>query len=317
MECVIKGTISLFIDPGKRKGDFYIESPMTGFVRISKGKNHLAGVGTWPDFKGMLAFIFTDIIGNKINEADYNLVSLSKLIRDYNIEVGAPVKSFNLTPSSHLLGDFTVNKSKPYIDFGIATGYQYTILQINDTEKKYLKSADYYASMRPVAGVYYSRKTSKIASSLSLDLAALYFRDSYYAYSNYIYSSDHYEDDILIDLTGIQIPIGLKLELSKNKIRPFIRAGVLYTFLMNANYTRIEEKNNGTTVYTNIDHRYKVNSDIGIHGSIGLEVPLGTIRKADFELTYQRDTQNLRSSKEIYWAKLYNHNLSFMIRINL
>ena len=319
MECVHEGDLSLFIEPGKSKGKFYIKHKGSNLIKLLPGKNTVEGMGEWASFREVLAYLMADYSGTEINNTSYTIESLTNLIKKYNTQKGQIGRTYNLTPSSHLLGDFTLNKSKPYVDFGIAAGYQFALLQINNTKKNYLKAGDYYTSPRLVAGFYLSRKTTNAYSNVSYDISALFFNDTYYAFSAYESLSYTYSGDILIDLTGIQVPAGFKIDISDSEIKPYIKAGGMYTFLIKTNYTRIEEEFdlNFNIVRTNVDHHYNITSAIAFHGALGIELPFGLARRIAFELMYQRDAQNLRNPAEVHWGKLYNNNFSLIIRTNL
>lgn len=318
LECLLKGEISLYIRTGKNKGPYYLDSPLTGFVILYRGINNLEGTGSFSSFKEILKYVLADKLdATEMEDLLYDKQSLMSVINSYNEKSDLPHRSLNQTRSANLLGDYSLNNSKPYVEIGVTAGYQYTVLGINKTLNRYLSVADYHSTYRPAVGVYLNRQLSKLGSPWSFDLAAIFIQDTYYGYAEYKYSAYFFRDDIYLDYTGILFPVGLKVEFSEKKFRPYIKAGLMYTWLLDPEYYRLEEKQEGDVIYARIDRVYDVSSDIGFHASAGFLFQMGAARKVSFDISYLRDTQNLRSKVEDNWAKLFNHNIALMLRFNL
>ncbi|MBN1790030.1 MAG: outer membrane beta-barrel protein [Bacteroidales bacterium] len=293
MECLVKGKTSVYIDPGKDKSTVYLEEASSGFYQLKRGNNQFAGV-------------------------DYDARDIAEKVKTSALESVEPSQSFAQTPEVTLFKDFSVTNTKS-TQIGIAAGYQFLTVGIPGTVfSKYFTDAEYNASFRPSIGIFLNKRLLKNSNLLSLDLAVLYLKDTYYGYSTYEYLDAIYNNDILIDLSSVQVPLSLKFRFGKGKIHPFFKAGIYTSLDMDASFIRYEDRlEGGTEVYSDRYSEYNPGPERGLQGSLGLEWHIGSARILSLEAGYQRGKSELYSSIPRYNTVIHTNCLSFQFRINL
>ncbi len=293
MECLLKGKISVYINPGKEKSTIYLEESSTGFHELKRGNNQFTGV-------------------------DYDARDIMEKIRASARESGEPSRTFAQTPEVTVFKDFSLTNTKS-TQIGITGGYQFLTVGIPGTVfSKYFTDAEYNTSFRPVIGIYLNQRLLRHSDLLSLDLAVLYFQDTYYGYSMYEYLDDVYINDILIDLSSVQVPLSLKFRFGKGKIHPFFKAGGYTSLDMDASFLRYEDRlEGGSEVYTDQYSDYNPGPEMGFLGALGVEWHLGSARVITLEAGYQKGKSELTSSFPRYNTTINTNCISFQFRINL
>ncbi len=293
MECLLKGKTSVYIDPGKDKSTVYLEESSTGFYQLKRGNSQFTGV-------------------------DYDARDIAEKVKTSARESGEPSRTFSQTPEVTIFHDFSMTKTKS-TQIGIAAGYQFLTVGIPGTVfSKYFTDAEYNASFRPAIGIYLNKRLFRHSDLLSLDLAFLYLQDNYYGYSTYEYLDDIYINDILIDLSSVQVPLSLKFRFGKGKIHPFFKAGVYTSLDMDASFIRYEDRlEGGTEVYSDHYSEYNPGPEMGFQGALGLEWHIGSARILSLEAGYQKGKSELTSSVPRYNTTIQTDCISFQIRINL
>ena len=201
-ECIIKSVVSVYIIPGKAKGQLFIDHASTGFIRLNRGQN-LGAEGE-----------------------EYDAASITSLIRRSAEQSSLPVREFYKTARVNTLTDYTVSQPGSLWRVGMTGGYQFLTLTIpGNNLNLYFKEAEYNTSYRPAAGIFINRKLSRRSDLASIDLSLLYLTDSYYGYAEYTTVSDC-RDDIFIDFSAIQVPLSLKFSFGKHRFHPFVKAGM-------------------------------------------------------------------------------------------
>lgn len=321
-ECLIKGLLSLYCVPGKTNGQLFVDHAATGFIKLNKGINQSADGENFRNHQDFLLHLLSKsgYYTDSVPSPDYNAVSVAALIRASAGNSRIPSKAFNHTPGISFLKDYSITRTKPLWKTGVAWGYQFLKISIPGTSiTRYFSEASYNPSYRPVAGVFVNRRLSKKSDLLSIDLAVFYQSEKYYGYAEYKTVSDC-RDEIFLEFSAIQIPLSLKLMLKRQHVRPFIKAGTYGSFLIRSSYSRFAERQFGTEIFTDRYTDFKIKNDRGFHGGIGIEIPVGHIRKISIEAMYMQGSQFLiytdRYSEPLD-SKVVSYVFGLMFGVNL
>jgi hypothetical protein len=230
------------------------------------------------------------------------------------------VKASSQTPAVHYLSDYSFTGTQSLWQFGFTGGYQFLTIEIpGRTNTRFFDEAHYNSSFRPLAGMFVNRKLSKKTDNFSIDLSFLFYADQYYGYAEYRTASAC-RDYISIDFSGFQVPLSLKYRFGGRKLRPYTKAGVYGTLLIDKSYVRIAERQFGPEIFTERYSDYRIHNDRGFQFGAGLEIPLGHARKISLEIQYLRGYQLLVFSEnysEPLDSKVNSKTFSVMLSINL
>jgi hypothetical protein len=295
-ECLLKGEISVFIKPGKSGDAIYLESPGTGFFRLSKGISRIQGAGTFSSYAETLQYLLNQTGRTKVNTTStrYNSQAIVSLVREAGSSSQEPYRAFLITPGVSYLLDYSVTRAMPLIKMGISGGYQFLTVNVTGTNSSdYFREADYNSTYRPVTGFYISRKISKKKDLASIEIGLNYLEDVYYGYGEKSDGVVSDRNDIRFEFSGLQVPLSLKLTFGKNKIHPYLRAGVYKTFLLTRSYLRNTEHQFQNEIHTNSYSDFSLKGDLGFQGGAGLEFSLGNVRSFGVEALYMKGGQLL------------------------
>jgi hypothetical protein len=317
-ECIIKSIISLYIIPGKISGQLFIDHASTGFIRLNMGQN-LAGEGErFSNFRELLSWLLNKSGSvTPVNETEYNVASITSLIRRSAEGSSAPVREFHLTTGVNRLADFTVSRPGSRWSIGITGGYQFLTLTIpGNNLYLYFKEAEYNPSYRPAAGIFINRKISRRSELASIDIAFLYLADSFYGYAEYTTVSDC-RDDIFIDFTAIQVPLSLKFQFGKKRFHPFVKAGMFGSIQLSNSFNRFSERQYESEIFTDNYSDFYLRNDFGFQGSVGMEILAGQGRRLSVEAGYMQGNQKLIYTNTAYSTVIKTRIFSLMFRIGL
>jgi hypothetical protein len=322
LECLLKGTISVYIHPGDFKGGVYVESPETGFFQLKQAHNKISGAGEPGDYRAVLNWL-ADKSGEasqQVNQVKFEATAIVAFLRNAGSGAGYPEQAYARSDRVHVLGDNSLLPASSRLTLGIAGGYQFLMMGIEGTNvTPFFRAADFNFSYRPAAGLFLNRQFSKRSDRASAEIGLQYLQDTYYAYAEYTYESDQRRDDIFVEFQALQLPVSLKFMLGTGKNRPYIRIGAYKTFLLSSSYERISERDNESEIYLNSYHNYVYHNAFGLTGGMGLEFRMGNVRKISLEAGYMKDFQNLKlpGAKDIYNGDITSNGLSLMARISL
>lgn len=322
LECLLKGTISVYIYPGDLNGQIFIENQDAGLFQLTKTRNKIKDVGDLGDYKAVLNWLIdkSGKSSSQIIQVQFSAMAITSYLKSAGAKSGYEERGYARSESVHVLKDFSIVSPTSKMTFGLTGGYQYFIVGIPGTNlTPYFKAADFNTSYRPVAGVFLNRKFSKRSDFLSADIAAYYLQDTYYAYAEYVYNMDTYRDDILINFKALQVPITLKFMFGKGTTHPFIRLGGFKTFYLSNSYERLSEQEDDNEIYMNSHNDYTFSGEYGLTGGAGLDFRLGTTRKLSIEAMYNHCFQKIThtGASDIYNSDINSKGISLMARISL
>ena len=321
-ECLIKGPVSLYSAPGREK-QLYVENASTGFIRLYKDINRNKDGVHYNSFMEILTLFLgsSGSTDSSVDSAKYEAASLVALIRESAGKSNQTVRHYNPTSGVDMLTDYSITRKQTRWDVGIAGGYQFLNIHIpGKTQSRYFSEARYNTSYRPVIGVFVNHQLSKKSDLTYLDLSLLYLEDRYYGHAKYKTVSEC-RDDIHLKFSALQLPLSLRYMLRKEGIRPYIKAGVYISFMVSSYYNRYAERQFGSEIFTDSYSDFDIRNDLGLHGGLGIEFPLGHARKISVETEFMRGFQSLYYSSSVTFEpsdnKVITNAIGIMLRINL
>jgi hypothetical protein len=322
-ECRIKGPLSLYTGPGNPGGQLYIEHPFTGFIKLNKGTNRLQHGEVFHGFRELLTWLLNQsgCDGQSDDSVSYNAASVTRLIRKSLCQPAQPVQVFNHTHGLNWFKDYSFLPGHSSWRFGLAGGFQFVEANVTGNSlTRYFNEASYDEGYRPAVGFYINYVLSKKSDLFSVELSCLYVSQRYYGYAEYTTLSEC-RDELFFEYSALQIPLSLKMTMGKNRIRPFIKAGIYGSFLLSSDYKRYAERQFGSEIYTDWFSDFHPKNDFGMQGGIGVEIPVGHARKISLEAGYMHGNQLLIYAEDVYSVpmdnKIKSNALGVIVSINL
>lgn len=217
LERMEKGKISLYrYYKNKSEGTFFVaqDHDTTRFVELSKLNKE------GESYKQYLEGLMSDCDGFKdiIRFAKFNEVSLKKTVKQYN--------QCDLTPL-------------PHFRYGIVGGYELMKLDMVSRASKYMKAMDMKYEGGFTIGAFVDFPIH--VSNISLHVEGHYTKHSYsYSTKSGIlhtqedpwseYRDKEFNADFLVNISSLKVPIMLRYIWPLKKVRPFVNAGVIYTY---------------------------------------------------------------------------------------
>jgi hypothetical protein len=298
-ECMLKGEISVFVRPGKSGGQVYLESPETGFFKLQKGTNRLAGE-SYSSYAQAIQYLLDKSGRTSIDASGirYSAHAIASAITKAGTSLPRQPQAFYLTPPVSYMKDYSVTGTHPLLKIGLNAGYQFLTVNIAGTKySDYFREAKYNSSYRPVVGLFLNRMLSGKSDHASVELEVNYLTDSYYGYAEYSDGAVINRNDILFDFTAIQIPLYLKYSFGKQKVRPYLKAGGFKSLLIKHSYHRYSEEQFNNEIYTNNITDFDYHGDIGLQGGAGLEFRMGSARSLNLDAMYSYGNQMLKNKR--------------------
>jgi len=287
-ECLLKGEISVYVKPGKVNGKIYLDSPATGFFRLSEGKNQPGEAGSFNSFKEILEYLLRQS-GTSVSLASvkYDAGQIVSAIGEGCRSMQVPPHVYCRTPRVRYLSDYSLTASSRLYKFGLNSGYQFLNIKIpGDQYSDYFSEAQYNSTYRPVTGLFINRRLSRKSGLFSVELGLNYLSDTYYGYAEYTDGAVIDRNDIYIDISSIQVPLFLKISFGKRKSHPYLKAGGYKSFLIRDSYRRLSEHQFNNEIYTEEFSDFDLEGDVGMMGGAGIEFDLGSARSLGFDALY-------------------------------
>jgi hypothetical protein len=322
-ECRIAGYLSLYSGPGNPNGQLYLEHAATGFIKLFKGTNRMKTGVIFHDFRELLNWLLNQsgYPGKTADSVDYDAASIVRLIRQTEWQPAQPVQVFKHTPSVNWLKDYSFLPGRSSWSFGLTGGYQIVKADvIGNSLTRYFSEAAYDEGSRPSVGFYINYALSKKSGTFSVDLSCLYVSQRYYGYAEYTTISEC-RDELFFSYSALQMPLSFKISIGRNRIRPFIKAGVYGSFLLGSDYKRYAERQFGSEIYTDWFSDFHLKNEFGLQGGMGIEIPVGLARRISLEAGYMRGNQLLIYAEDVYSVpmdnKIKSNVMGIMVSINL
>lgn len=318
-ECLVKGTLSLYIIPGKTHSPLYIENDLTGFVKLNKNRNTIPGGKEFSNYKDLLSYLLSESgsIQVSANSTTYEPPSVKALITESAELSQMTVRIFHQTSKVNYFKDFSLTRTNPLMKVGFIFGYQFLTIDIpGDRYTPYFKQSEFNSSYRPVGGLFINQRLSRKSELVSIDLSLLYVTDSYYGFSEYKQTYNT-QDDLLFDFSSIQVPVALKFTFGKHHFHPYIKAGGYKSFLLTQSYKRYSEIMQRSSVYTEYLSDFSYKGELGFHGAFGAEFLLGNARNVCLEAGFMQGIQPLTGTNKLASTKIKSRAFSILLKFSL
>lgn len=199
LECLHKGKTTLYYYMGKKNKTFFIEKDSTLFVEVPK--------------KNIANECYHEILLNITNNcpniadackiADYNKLSLTKLITRYNQCILKPF---------------------PHFRYGLSIGYEK--LRINPSVVYYedIKYFDFKSDGGFIFSFFIDNPIQ--ASDFSCHAEVLFSKHGY----SLNHTASNEDLDLIINISSLNLPLLIRYTFPINNMRPFFNTGAMYTY---------------------------------------------------------------------------------------
>jgi outer membrane protein W len=134
---------------------------------------------------------------------------------------------------------------------------------------------------------------------LSAGLSPVFFDGHFHGYASYKTEADC-RDEIIMQYKALRLPLYIKACYNRNRIRPFIKAGVFGSWMLSSNYVHFAERQRTDRIYQDWYNDYKLKADIGFLSSAGVRFMIGHARQLEIEIDYKSGNQNLFYTQKDY-----------------
>ena len=142
-------------------------------------------------------------------------------------------------------------KPKPIfkVNYSITAGYNSSEMTIDLPDP-----VAFNTSNTVFGGLGVDLSSPRIFDRIFLTIDAWYVKNLYQGYYKQQAGSDIIHTDLRMEFTSIKLPLGFRYNFLKDVNTPFIKGGLMVSFLTDHTYEKIEEKE---TVYGDVSH-YKI-----------------------------------------------------------
>jgi hypothetical protein len=174
-------------------------------------------------YKGLLNFLLSDC-KLSADETRYTESSLTNLINNYN-------RCKGLEP--------LYKKPKPIfkVNFNLTAGYNSSDMTIDLPDPVALNKSN-----TVVGGLGVDLSSPRIFDRIFFTIDAWYVKNLYQGYYQKKAGSDIIHTDLQMEFTSIKLPLGFRYNFLKDVNTPYIKGGLLVSFLTNHTYEKIEER---------------------------------------------------------------------------
>ena len=263
---LVKGKLTLYFYRGKEIKTFYWEKDSTSFFELPKYHRDRRDI----NFRNDLEYLTSDCknVSSAIRLVSYTANSLSELVRNYND-----------------------CKPKPFANFryGVLLGYGMNKLEMSSFHSNSIASIDFRYQGNVLPGIFIDYPIKMSDFSFHTDL--------YFTKSGYSYNSNYTEKDLLnknsafvANTTSINIPVLIRYTLPTMGVRPFLNAGIIYTFNISNNtglYTSTIYPTYIESTESNVTSLITKNQ-LGFTAGGGIEFKVNNAHSVFIELRYNK-----------------------------
>ena len=263
---LVKGKLTLYEYKGKGFNTFYWEKDNTSFFELPRHHRGRLDI----TFRNDLEYITSDCtnVSNEIKLVYYSANSLSEFVRNYNDCKLKPLANFR---------------------YGILLGYGINKLELSTPQLNSLSNINFNYQGNFLPGLFIDFPILMSDFSIHTDI--------YFTKNGYSYNANYTEKDMLnknavfvANTTSINIPVLIRYTLPTLHARPFLNAGIIYTFNIN----------NSTGLYTSTIYPTYIESSemnttplisknqIGFSAGGGFEFKLKNTHSVFIELRYNK-----------------------------
>jgi hypothetical protein len=301
LEILVKGKVSLS-GYGKNK-KFYISSDKLGWTELSNQSvtinDQQTGANTKAkDYKELLHLVMSDSpsIQDQIDNSKLDLISLKKLVEDYNKSINSTFVSYNRIEGSN---DGFINTSlfkTPNKKFGIIIGINQPSLGFtkgdgSNNKDFYLGASKFKGGGSIPLGIFYSSYFSRNYPKITYQVELIYEKINLSAFSEtqnfYAYYVDR--NDVYIHASFIKLPVLIKYSIPIKKVSPYITLGLMgIKPVAYDNYRNFEMEDIYSHEVSTQEFfpNKKKGFDTGFLGGIGIEFKISPVRSLFAEIRY-------------------------------
>jgi len=263
---LVKGKCTLYYYRGKTTKTFYWEKDSTGLYELPKYHKDHPKI----NFRKDLEYLTGDCenVRNATKLVSYNIKSLTKLVTSYNNCVLKPFQ---------------------YFRYGLLLGYGLNKLETSTFKLNSTANINFKNEGGFLPGIFIDYPIEMSNFSLHSDL--------YFTKNGYSYISNYTDKDLkqkntafVANTTSINIPVLVRYTFPTMDVRPFLNAGLIYTYNIK-NSTSIYT----STIYptyiesTEIDETSHISkNELGISFGAGIEYVLNNKHSVFFELRHNK-----------------------------
>jgi opacity protein-like surface antigen len=263
---LVKGKLTLYEYKGKEFTAFYWETDSTSFFELPKYHKDRHDI----NFRNDLEYITSDCknVSSEIKMVSYTANSLSEFVRNYNECKLKPLASFRY---GIILG-FGLNKlENPATHLNTASNINF----------------NYHGDFLP--GLFFDYPIPMSDFSIHTDF---YFTKNGYSYNKNYTDNDMFNKNtsFVANITSINIPVLIRYTLPTIHARPFLNAGIIYTFNIK-NSTGLYT----STIYPTYIESSEINTtpqisknQLGYSAGGGFEIKLNNTHSFFIELRYNK-----------------------------
>lgn len=262
VERVVEGYVSLF----RHGHDFYVskgDSPLYALTneRTMKSVNGRSVIVESNRYRGVLNHLMSDCKRMQ-REPDRVRLQEQSLI--------AVVEEYNACRDGI---DLSLRRAMPlvHVEVAVAAGITAASPRFRGTGALYEPlRGDFGTSITPVGGVFLDISSPEVSQRVALQIGAFY--RSYTTRAFHEIAKQGYVDRYFatLDMASLQIPLGLKYTFPERRITPYVNAGVINVFPLDAGIHWIREREANAVVETDGREMALNRKPWGLWGGVGL-----------------------------------------------
>lgn len=307
LEVLIKGKVSLY----KYDKVFYVEKDGYGLLKLvdpakvaTDGAENPEGKRT-PNYRGVLSLLLADSpqTGSLIAGTTLSEKALSDLIEKYNIAVNAPLVVYK------------ADKQWFTIRYGVEAGLISSNVVLKPVDGLFIHFGDFSRANSIQAGATFDFLFPRLTESLSVTSALLVSKMKSESYDNDNSYGRIVINSLVMDITTLRIPVGLRYTFRGEKLAPYLDFGFSETFTL-------DSKSSWTQDITFTDMVNDVHTEpvevkkarAGFWGGAGIIKPLGS--KVNLNLGLRFETTTSLEAREFVSLNKSGYSC-FMVSIGL
>lgn len=281
LEILVEGRLSLFLYEGR----FFVMKNERLFEltneQISRSEGARTMMGHSHKYIGILKSLTFDCPGKQ--KIDYTLKlqerHLTRFVNEYNSCIGAPSINFK--------------DEKPWFAVSCSPELAYIrsyLKFISTREDHYHLQGDFDPDNTWALGFLFFINSPRINERLSFITGLRYIPVSYISHSLIENQFHKYNNEVIVDIDELKIPLGFQYRFPEHNYTPYIQAGLSMTWYLSSTntWTQIQETSDHvvtTTVQSAVDLQ---NYELGIWGGIGLFKSINDALGMHLELRYEQ-----------------------------
>ena len=277
-EVLVKGKASLYLNGVT----FYFEKD--SLVELPINKRIVVEGEDWnftresKKYVGILNLQIADCKLNA-NEVQYNQRNLTQLVQKYNQCKGSK--------------GIVYKKNLPFtkLNTQLFAGFSTTNLKVDGFADDVFKS-----SQTIVGGGSFDISSPRLNSKFFFSIEGWYVKNLYQGYAEGQQSGYQLREDVVIDVSYLKIPFGLRFNFRKDNQTPYIKFGIVKYYELKSSLKKIDERESNAVVNTSLAQQSLDSRNLnGFWLAVGYTKSLSGPLKAFTELRYENTVGSIYS----------------------